>query len=103
MVGYKNISWVKENEDEMDVLKINWFVDLGMGITFAVSFITGLLKFSVLWQLPGISDVILPGALISNLHDGCGILLGCFVFLHLFMNRRWIISTTRKMLHRTEP
>ena len=47
MVGYKNISWVKENEDEMDVLKINWFVDLGMGITFAVSFITGLLKFSV--------------------------------------------------------
>ena len=53
MVGYKNISWVKENEDEMDVLKINWFVDLGMGITFAVSFITGLLKFSVLWHCPG--------------------------------------------------
>ena len=46
----------------------------------------------------GLSDVILPAALISDLHDWSGILLGLFVFLHLFLNRRWIISTTKKIL-----
>ncbi len=82
----------------MDSVKLKWLADLLMGITFFVCFVTGLLKYTVLLQLTGLSDVILPAALISDLHDWSGILLGLFVFLHLFLNRRWIISTTKKIL-----
>jgi hypothetical protein len=85
-------------EDQMDWVKVKWLVDLLMGITFVVCFITGLLKYTVLLQLTGLDNVILPAALISDLHDWSGILLGIFVFLHLFLNRRWIISTTKKIL-----
>jgi hypothetical protein len=88
----------REKEDQMDSVKLNWVVDLLMGITFGVCFITGLLKYTVLLQLTGLDNVILPAALISDLHDWSGILLGLFVFLHLFLNRRWIISTTKKIL-----
>jgi hypothetical protein len=95
---YKPISGGKEKEDQMDGVKVNWLVDLLMGITFAICFITGLLKYTVLLQLTGLSTVILPAALISNLHDWSGLLLGFFVFLHLLLNRRWIISTTKKIL-----
>ena len=89
----------------MDWVKVKWLVDLLMGITFAICFITGLLKYTGMLQLTGLDTVILPEALISNLHDWSGILLGLFVFFHLFLNRRWIISTTRKILggSRKEP
>jgi hypothetical protein len=82
----------------MDSVKLRWLVDLLMGITFFVCFVTGLLKYTVVLQLTGLSNVILPAALISDLHDWSGILLGLFVLLHLILNRRWIISTTKKIL-----
>ncbi len=82
----------------MDSVKLKWLADLLMGITFFVCFVTGLLKYTVLLQLTGLSDVILPAALISDLHDWSGLFLGLFVFLHLLLNRRWIISTTKKIL-----
>ncbi|MFZ1897469.1 DUF4405 domain-containing protein [Methanoregula sp.] len=89
----------------MDSVKLNWLVDLLLGITFFICFVTGLLKYTVLLQLTGLSNIILPAALISNLHDWSGILLGLFVFVHLLLNRRWIISTTKKILagSRKEP
>jgi hypothetical protein len=69
-----------------------------MGISFLVCLVTGLLKYSVLLQLTGLNNVVLPAALISDLHDWTGLLMGLFVFLHLLLNRRWIISTTKKIL-----
>ncbi|MGA7797494.1 MAG: DUF4405 domain-containing protein [Methanoregula sp.] len=89
----------------MDSVKLNWLVDLLLGITFFICFVTGLLKYTVLLQLTGLSNIILPAALISDLHDWSGILLGLFVFVHLLLNRRWIISTTKKILagSRKEP
>ncbi|MFZ1127440.1 DUF4405 domain-containing protein [Methanoregula sp.] len=82
----------------MDNIKLKWLVDLLLGITFILCFVSGLLKYTVLLQLTGLSDVILPAALISDLHDWSGLFLGLFVFLHLLLNRRWIISTTKKIL-----
>ena len=82
----------------MDTLKVKWLIDLLMGISFLVCFITGLLKYPVLLQLTGLNNVILPSALISDLHDWTGLLMGLFVFLHLVLNRRWIIATTKKVL-----
>jgi hypothetical protein len=85
----------------MDGKKLVRIVDLAMGITFLTCFITGLLKFTLLLQLTGLSEVILPSAFISDIHDRSGILLGLLIFLHLYLNRKWIISMTRKILTKT--
>jgi cytochrome b subunit of formate dehydrogenase len=82
----------------MDRQLVKWCVDLAMGIAFLVSFITGLLKLTLLLRVLGLTFVMLPLARISDIHDWSGIVLGCCVAVHLFLNRRWIISTTKKVL-----
>jgi len=84
----------------MDTKILIWSLDLAMGITFVISFVTGLLKFTVLLRLTGLNGLILPSAFISDLHDWSGILLGLLVFAHLFLNRKWIISVTRQVISR---
>jgi hypothetical protein len=85
----------------MNLQVIKWGVNLAMGITFAICFITGLLKFTLLLRLSGLNQVVLPSAFISDLHDGSGIALGMFVCLHLFLNRAWIFSMTKAILQGT--
>ncbi|WP_292369380.1 DUF4405 domain-containing protein [Methanoregula sp. UBA64] len=86
-------------------IKIKWLTDLLLGISFVICMVTGLLKYSVLLQLTGLNNVVLPSALFTDLHDWSGLLMGFFVFLHLLLNRRWIIITTKKILvgDRAEP
>ncbi len=74
-----------------------WGIDLAMGIAFLLSFVTGLLKYTVLLRLTGLNGVVLPSALLSDIHDRSGIILGVLVFLHLYLNRRWIITMTRRI------
>ena len=79
---------------------VKWCVDLGMGIAFLVSFITGLFKFTYLMRISGLVDFVLPLALMSEIHDWAGLALGFFVVTHLFLNRAWIITMTRKIISR---
>ncbi len=81
----------------MDRKILKWSVDLAMGILFMICFVTGLLKFTLLLRLTGLNGLVLPSALISDLHDWSGIILGVLVFIHLFLNRGWIISTARQV------
>ena len=83
----------------MNMQFIKWGVNVAMGITFAICFITGLLKYTLLLRLSGLNQRVLPSALISDMHDWSGIALGMFVCLHLFLNRHWIISMTKEILH----
>jgi hypothetical protein len=90
----------------MCVMRVNmqvakWCVDLGMGMTFLFSAVTGILKFTVLMRVSGITGIVLPMALVSDIHDRAGILLCLFVAVHLFLNRAWILSMTRKVLDGT--
>jgi hypothetical protein len=82
----------------MNIQIINWCVDMAMGIVFLVCFVTGLLKFTLLQQALGLNELVLPFAFISALHDWSGILLGVLVAIHLFLNRRWIVKITKKIL-----
>jgi len=84
----------------MDMQVVRWVIDLLMGIVFFVSFCTGLLKFTILFRALGLTFVILPLAVISDIHDLAGLVLGCLVIFHLFLNRRWIATMTRKMIYR---
>lgn len=81
----------------MERNRLLFVVDLAMGIVFLLSLSTGLLKLTLLLRVTGLSSVILPSAFISDIHDASGVLLGCFVFLHLYLNRGWIVSMTRKI------
>jgi hypothetical protein len=81
----------------MDRKILRWSVDLAMGMVFMICFVTGLLKFTLLLRLTGLNGLVLPSALISDLHDWSGLLLGLLVFTHLFLNRGWIISTARQV------
>ena len=74
-----------------------WCVDLAMGIVFLISVVTGLFKFTLLKRSFGLTDIVLPSAQISEIHDGAGITLCFLVAVHLFLNRAWILSMTRKM------
>jgi hypothetical protein len=80
---------------------VKYGINLAMGIFFVISFFTGLLKFTLLLRITGLNMVVLPSALISDVHDWSGIFLCLFVWLHLFLNRRWMISMTKNMLHGT--
>lgn len=82
----------------MDRNRIVYAVDFALGIVFLVSLLSGLFKFTLLHRLTGLETVVLPSALISDIHDWSGILLGCLVFLHLYLNRRWILAMTKKIV-----
>lgn len=80
----------------MQVFK--WGVDLVMGVVFLFCGVTGVLKFLVLFHVPGVGGAILPMAQISDIHDRAGIVLCLLVAVHLYLNRRWIVSMTGKVI-----
>lgn len=82
----------------MNMQVVKWCVDLAMGIAFLFSVVTGFLKFTVLMRFSGFSDIVLPMALMSDIHDRAGISLAILVAMHLFLNRAWILSMTGKIL-----
>jgi hypothetical protein len=82
----------------MDSNLIKWSVNVVMGVAFVISFATGLLKFTLLLRVTGLNAIVFPSAFISDLHDWSGIILGLLVFTHLFLNRSWILSTTKKVI-----
>ena len=76
---------------------VKWCVDLAMGIVFLFSVVTGLFKFTLLTRSFNLTDIVLPSAQISEIHDWAGITLCFLVAVHVFLNRAWILSMTRKM------
>jgi hypothetical protein len=79
-------------------LMLKWGNDVALALTFLVTFVTGLIKWTVLMRTFGMTGLVLPLALVSDIHDRAGVLLGVFVATHLFINRSWIIATTRKII-----
>jgi hypothetical protein len=85
----------------MNMQVVKWSVDIIMGITFILCGITGIFKFTFLMRAFGVTDIVLPMALMSDIHDWSGVVLWLLVAVHLFLNRAWIRSMTRKMLTRS--
>jgi len=75
-----------------------WSLDVAMGTTFLVTVITGMFNWTLLMRTLGLTDVVLPLALMSEIHSWSGPLLALLVFIHLFINRAWIFATTKKIL-----
>ncbi len=82
----------------VNIQLVRWCNDLGMGITFAVTFVTGLFKWTLFMRTLGLSAIVFPIALMSDIHDWAGFFLGFFVAVHLFLNRAWIGAMTQNIL-----
>lgn len=77
---------------------VRYGVDCLMGVVFLICFVTGLFKFTLLMRMLGLTGVVLPLALMSDIHDRSGLALGILVAVHLLLNRHWIVSMTKKSL-----
>ncbi|MFH1587209.1 MAG: DUF4405 domain-containing protein [Candidatus Diapherotrites archaeon] len=73
-------------------------VNLILGILFLSILITGIIKFLFLQPWLGLTDIVLPFAQISFIHDWTGILLIIFIPIHLSFNWGWIASAIKKFL-----
>ena len=82
----------------MNMQIVRWCVDLAMGTAFLFSAVTGFFKFALLMRVSGFTDIVLPMAFMSDIHDRAGIILSILVAVHLFLNRAWILTMTRKIL-----
>jgi hypothetical protein len=82
----------------MNMQVVRYCLDLSMGIVFLICFVTGIFKFTVLMHILGLTGIIMPLALMSDIHDWSGILLGILVAIHIMLNCRWIVAMTRKIL-----
>ena len=82
----------------MNMQVVRYCVDLSMGIVFLICFVTGIFKFTLLMRMLGLTGVVMPLALMSDIHDWSGVMLGIVVAVHLILNRGWILSMTKKML-----
>jgi len=71
-----------------------------MGIAFMLCGITGIFKFTFFMRAFSVTGIVLPMALMSDIHDWSGVVLWFLVAVHLFLNRAWILSMTRKVLTR---
>jgi len=82
----------------MNMQVVRYFVDLLMGTVFFICFATGIFKFTLLLRILGLTGIVMPLALMSDIHDWMGILLGILVAVHLVVNRGWIATMTRKII-----
>ena len=80
----------------MNRTKLNFWIDIGLAISFFACFITGLIKLPLLYQLFGSIYRILPMAELTLIHDLSGIILGILVFIHLALHWKWIVHVTKR-------
>ena len=73
----------------MNRLKLNYFVDLGMAISFVIVAVTGILKHPYFGGRA--RDYMVW-------HDWAGIVLAGFVLLHLILHWNWIVCTTKNCI-----
>ena len=75
----------------MNKAKLNYWIDVGLGISFFVCFYTGLVKWPGLINVIGASAYkTLSFSKISRLHDMSGLIMGLLVLVHLILHWKWI-------------
>ena len=80
---------------------INYFVDLGLAITFLVTAITGVFKMPILFNLGLVNYRNFNMRLINGLHDWGGIAMTVLVIVHIVLHWKWIVVMTKKLFGKT--
>ena len=82
----------------MNRTKLNYWIDIGLAISFFICFYTGLVKWPGLIKIIGVSAYkTLSFSNISRLHDMSGLIMGILVLVHLALHWKWIVSVTKSM------
>jgi len=78
---------------------VNYIIDVGMGLAFIASAVTGIIKFPGLLQRIGIAPR-LNFYYINIIHDWSGLVLAVLVLVHLILHWKWIKEMTVKIFQR---
>ena len=77
---------------------LNYWIDVGLAISFFICFITGLIKWPGLIKLIGVSTYrTLSFSNISMLHDWSGLIMGLLVLVHLVLHWGWIVAISKSI------
>lgn len=79
----------------MNKMKLNYWIDVGLAITFFITFITGIIKWPSLYNV--FKPLGLPLGGPSLLHDWAGLIMSLLVFIHLILHKQWIVSMTKNI------
>lgn len=82
----------------MNKNELNYWIDIGLVISFFICFVTGVIKFRDLWLKLGIDSSNLYFKSINSLHDLSGMILGMLVIIHLILHWKWLIVMTKKRI-----
>ena len=82
----------------MNKIKVNYWIDVCLAITFLLVFITGIFKWPGLITKFGISYSDLPMRTFTFIHDWSGLIMGLLVLIHLILHWNWIVSVTKSMI-----
>ena len=83
----------------MNRTKLNYWIDVGLAISFFTCFYTGLVKWPGLVKIIGTSAYkIVRVKNISLLHDWSGIIMGLLVIIHLALHWKWIVAVTKNII-----
>mgnify|MGYP006281541147 CR=1 FL=1 len=77
--------------------KVLYWIDIGMGISFLLTFLTGLVKMPGLTQLFGFVYKTIPTLYITRVHDWAGVVMSIFVFIHLALHWKWLLNMTKRV------
>jgi len=79
---------------------LNYWIDMGMAVSFLLVFVTGLLKYKRLLLWLADIRVYMPTYLITEIHKYAGAAIGVFVLIHLVLHFKWIAAVTRSIAGR---
>ena len=84
----------------MEKAKINYFVDVLMGIAFISVVVTGVFKFPGLTKyFISIYQIITPLTM-ARIHDWSGVIMSLLVLIHLILHWKWIVVMTKNIFKR---
>ena len=82
--------------------RINYWIDIGLVVTFIISLVTGIIKWPGLFRTLGLSYAGLPMFLLSKMHDLSGLAMGFLVLLHIILHFKWMVTMTKGFFKRKE-
>ena len=85
----------------MNRTMLNYWIDVGLALSFFICFVTGLIKWPNLIKIIGVSAYkVLHVRNISMLHDWSGLIMGLLVLIHLALHWEWIVCVTKSIFHK---
>jgi len=79
---------------------VNYLIDISLLVSGFLCGITGIVKWSKLILLLGLTYRDIPLSAITAVHDWSGLAVGILAVLHVLMHRKWITAMTRQALCR---